>query len=141
MATSIKVPVPVALLDNDIHARSSIDKWRVSVEHYLSQDKEFEVFLDQEKTWTKLSVSQSSGQEDGEKRLCLDRMLALVAAYSPSMLYIEITEESNSMKSIWNMVRTFYQCLITEPAFVFLHYDSIRKPMSVHKCFLLDLFN
>ena len=103
----------------------------------MSLNNEFSPYL--EATWQKKSVSVANrGYTDDDdtveaavrktavqKCLILERMLGIVAQYSPSLLRNDIIKKSTNLAWIWKCIRRYYSFQQSEVNF--LKLSSIRK--------------
>ena len=98
---------------------NSFASWQSNLKYYLSLNNEFAQFLTAE--WQKSSVAHHGLRDDpapaeagverktaAQKAIVLDRMLGIVAQYSPSLLRNDIMKKSTSLASIWTRIRKYY---------------------------------
>ena len=111
MATTFRPPRPWVLTETE--SITSFANWQSNIQYYLSLNNEFSPYL--EATWQKKSVSVANrGYTDDDdtveaavrktavqKCLILERMLGIVAQYSPSLLRNDIIKKSTNLAWIW----------------------------------------
>ena len=113
MANAFRPPKPRELKDNG-ETITSFASWKSNILYHLSLNNEFAPFL--EATWQKSSVTIRGLAADADpipanerktaaqKNIHLERMLGLVAQFSPSLLRNEIVEKSLNLNWIWKRI-------------------------------------
>ena len=111
---------------------TSFAKWQSNLLFHLSLNNEFAPFLDTE--WKKKSET-NRGLEDGpssveievrktavQKNIILERMLALIAQFIPSLLRHDIIKKATSLNWIWKRIRKYCSFSQSETNFLKLHF-------------------
>jgi hypothetical protein len=121
--SSFRPPKQWSLTDNE--TISSFANWKSNMLYNLSLNDEFSQFLDSE--WSKKSVANRglSAKLMGtvtktatQRAIVLERMLGLVAQFSPSLLRTEIMKRSTSLEWIWTRLRKHYSFSASEANFL-----------------------
>ena len=121
--SSFRPPKQWSLTDNE--TISSFANWKSNMLYNLSLNDEFSQFLDSE--WSKKSVANRglSAKLIGtvtktatQRAIVLERMLGLVAQFSPSLLRTEIMKRSTSLEWIWTRLRKHYSFSASEANFL-----------------------
>ena len=102
MATTFRPPRQWVLTEEE--SINSFANWQSNLKYYLSLNDEFAPYLTS--NWQKSSVANHGLADDAEganaktavqKAIVLDRMLGIVAQYSPSLLRNDISKKSTSL--------------------------------------------
>ena len=115
---------------------SSFESWKSNTLFHLSLCNEFAPFLAAE--WSKASLANHGFADDGDevtdqakpktavqKGIALDRMLGLVAQYSPSLLRNDILKHSTSLSWIWKRLRRYFG--FSQSEVNFLRLSTIKR--------------
>ena len=131
MAVSFRPPRPWVLTEEE--TINSFANWQSNLKYYLSLNDEFAPYLTSE--WQKSSTPNHGLRSDAadapnrktavQKAIILDRMLGIIAQYSPSLLRNDITKKSTSLASIWTRIRKYYSFQQSEVNF--LKLSKIRR--------------
>ena len=131
MAVSFRPPRPWVLTEEE--TINSFANWQSNLKYYISLNDEFAPYLTAE--WQKASTAHHGLQDDAavianaktgaQKAIILDRMLGIVAQYSPSLLRNDIMKKSTSLASIWTRIRKYYSFQQSEVNF--LKLSKIRR--------------
>ena len=90
------------------------------MKYHLSLNNEFAAFIGDTATWSKKSVANRGFIDDVEpipetdrrtavqKNILLERMLGIIAQFSPSLLRDDILKKSTSLLWIWKRIRKHY---------------------------------
>ena len=122
----------------DTETITSFERWKTNCLFHISLTNEFAIFLEGE--WADKSVPNHGLQDDpadrldrktaAQKSIILDRMLALIAQFVPSLLQDDITTDATSLSWIWNRLRRYYSFSKSEVNFlkinVIRHEESER---------------
>ena len=114
---------------------STYASWKSNIEYHLSLNNEFSSFLDSSFTWSKQSV-KNRGLTDilvkevvtttaVQRNIQLERMLGIIAQFSPPLLRNDIIKRSLSLNWIWARLRKYYQFEQNEGNF--LKISTIRR--------------
>ena len=103
--------------------------WQSNLLYHLSLNNEFSNFLEAE--WQKKSVAHHGLQNDGvevvdvrnrktavQKSIQLDRMLGIIAQFSPDLLRNEILKNATSLSWIWKRIRKYFAFSQSEANFL-----------------------
>ena len=135
MAGSFKPPKQWVLSEHE--TITSFASWQSNILYHLSLNNEFAQFLDDDVTWQKKSVANRGLAADGDpvpaaerktgaqKNIVLERMLGLIAQFSPSLLRNDIIGKSLSLDWIWKRIRKHYSLQQSEVNF--LRLASIKR--------------
>ena len=113
MATTFRPPRQWVLTEDE--TINSFANWQSNLKYYLSLNDEFAPYLNA--NWEKASVANhglvsdpdgANAKTDVQKAIILDRMLGIIAQYSPSLLRNDIMKKSTSLNSIWTRIRKYY---------------------------------
>ena len=117
MTDKFRPPKQWVLTENE--KISSYSNWQSNMLYHLSLCNEFAPFLTTE--WQKQGVANRGLANDGEevtaaadrktavqKKILLERMLDLIAQFSPSLLRNDIIKRSISLSWIWQRIRKHY---------------------------------
>ena len=116
---------------------SSFCNWQSNLLYHLSLNNEFAAFIADGFTWQRKSVANRGLADDadtvtaaerktaGQKNIQLERMLGIIAQYTPSFLRNEIIKKSTSLKWIWQLVRKYYS--FSQSEVNFLKISDIRR--------------
>ena len=114
MATTFRPPRQWVLTEDE--TINSFASWQSNLKYYLSLNNDFAPYLTA--NWQKSSVAHHGLTDDpaggddrktaAQKAIVLDRMLGIVAQYSPSLLRNDILKKSTSLASIWTRIRKYY---------------------------------
>ena len=145
-ANSFRPPKQWALTENE--TITDYAKWQSNILYHLSLCNEFAPYLDA--TWGTASVANHGLADDPapaadqpanpdrktavQKSLILDRMLALIAQFAPSLLNKEIIKRSTSLAWIWTRIRKHYNFNQSEVNFLNIHAIK-RKPEERYETF------
>ena len=133
MATTFRPPRQWVLTEEE--TINSFASWQSNLKYYLSLNAEFAPYLAAD--WRKSSVANHGLADDPDtvaaadrktgvqKAIVLDRMLGIVAQYSPSLLRNDIMKKSTSLASIWTRIRKYYSFQQSE--INFLKLSKIRR--------------
>ena len=128
MATSFRPPKQWVLSEHE--TITSFASWQSNILYHLSLNNEFAPFLEDNATWQKKSVANRGLAADGDtvaanerktaaqKNIHLDRMLGLIAQFSPSLLRNDIIRKSLSLDWIWKRIRKHYSFQQSEVNFL-----------------------
>ena len=135
MANNVfRPPKPRELSDNN-ETITTFASWKSNILYHLSLNNEFASFLESE--WGKSSVANRGLVADGDdiaqnerktaaqKKIHLERMLGLIAQFSPSLLRNDIIDKSTSLSWIWKRIRKHYSFQQSEVNF--LRLSTIRR--------------
>ena len=110
----------------DSETITSFERWKTNCLFHISLTNEFAIFLEGE--WENTSVPNHGLQDDpadrlnrktaAQKSIILDRMLALVAQYVPSLLQDDVITEATSLSWIWDRLRRYYSFSKSEVNFL-----------------------
>ena len=135
MAGSFKPPKQWVLSEHETIA--SFASWQSNILYHLSLNNEFAQFLDAGVTWQKKSapnrglaadadpVPAADRKTAAQKNILLERMLGLIAQFSPSLLRNDIIGKSLSLDWIWKRIRKHYSLQQSEVNF--LRLASIKR--------------
>ena len=135
MAGSFKPPKQWVLSENE--TITSFASWQSNILYHLSLNNEFAQFLDAGVTWQKKSapnrglaadadpVPAADRKTAAQKNILLERMLGLIAQFSPSLLRNDIIGKSLSLDWIWKRIRKHYSLQQSEVNF--LRLASIKR--------------
>ena len=126
---TIKGPKPWMLQDNETF--ESFSKWSRNMTSYLSKQSECLPFISKDgrdKTWQKTSGGGAhrgltddagvDGTKKGVKLTNLTSMLDQIAQWAPHYLYHEIVDDSTSIESVWQIIRSYYHIQQSEVQFL-----------------------
>ena len=126
MADRFKPPKQWVLTENE--TISSYSNWQSNMLYNLSLCNDFAPFL--ETQWQKHGIQHRGLTDDGEdvvanerktavqKKIVLERMLGLIAQFTPSLLRNDIIKRSTSLSWIWQRVRKHYNFSQSEVNFL-----------------------
>ena len=127
MANSFKPPKQWCLTENE--NISSYSNWQSNMLYNLSLCNEFAPFLELE--WGKQDITNRGLVDDGDnitdaaarktavqKKIILERMLGLIAQFSPSLLRNDIIKRSTSLSWIWQRIRKHFNFSQSEVHFL-----------------------
>ena len=116
---------------------SSYSSWQSNLLYHLSLNNEFSAFIADTSTWQRKSVANRGLTDDPadvadrktapQKNIQLERMLGIIAQFSPALLRNDIIKKSTSLKWIWCRVRKHYSFSQSEVNFLKL-YSIKREP-------------
>ena len=133
MASSFRPPKQWVLQEKE--TITSFANWQSNLLYHLSLNNEFSAYLEAE--WLKKSVASHGFADDGEdapaatrktavqKAIQLDRMLGLVAQFSPSLLRNDIIKKATSLSWVWKRIRKYYS--FSQSEVNFLKLSSIQR--------------
>ena len=126
MADSFKPPKQWQLTENE--TMTSFANWQSNIMYHLSLNNDFGQFL--ELNWAKKSTPNRGLQADRHKtplqrNIILERMLALIAQFVPSLLRNDIIKKSTSLIWIWQRIRKHYSFAKSEVNF--LKLSNIKR--------------
>ena len=126
MADSFKPPKQWQLTENE--TITSFANWQSNIMYHLSLSDDFGQFL--ESNWSKKSTQNRGLQAVGNKtalqrNIILERMLALIAQFVPSLLRNDIIKKSTSLNWIWQRIRKHYSFAQSEVNF--LKLSNIKR--------------
>ena len=142
MADSFRPPKLEKLLENI--TISDYSAWQSNVLYHLSISRDYAPYLEAE--WSKQGVANRGLLDDADtveatvrktavqKKIILERMLALIAQFSPPLLRNEIIKRSTSLSWIWQRIRKHYNFAQSESNFLSLA-DIERKPDERYETF------
>ncbi len=116
---------------------SSFCAWQSSLLFYLSENNKYAWFLDPTSTWQRKSITNRGLVNDQEpvpegerktaaqKNIVLERMLAIIAQFSPPLLRNDIIKKSTSLSWIWQRIRKHYS--FSQSEVNFLRLNEIRR--------------
>ena len=131
MATTFRPPKQWTLSEEE--TITSFASWQSNLCYHLSLCNDFAPFLANAFTWGKSSVTNRGLQDDpndvaadvrktaAQKSIQLERMLGLIAQFSPSLLHNEITKRSTGLTWIWKRIRRHYSFSKSEINFLKLY--------------------
>ena len=118
---------------------TSFANWLSSINYHLSLNNEFSLFIEDSFTWSVQSVANRGLTDDGEdvaaaqrktaaqKKLQLERMLGLIAQFSPSLLRSDIIKKSTGLNWIWDRIRRYYSFSQSEVNFLRLSTIKLQE--------------
>ena len=116
---------------------SSYSSWQSNLLYHLSLNNEFSAFIADTFTWQRKSTANRGLTDDPDgtqdrktaiqKNIQLERMLGIIAQFSPALLRNDIIKKSTSLKWIWTRVRKHYSFSKSEVNFLKL-YSIKREP-------------
>ena len=102
---------------------------------HISVRDEFSTYIDPNFSWQKASVTNRGLVDDAQdaegrktavqKNIALDRMLGLIAQFSPDLLNNDIVNKSTSLNWIWNRIRKHYS--FSQSEVNFLKINTIKR--------------
>ena len=117
---------------------TSFYDWQSNLNFHLSQTTEFIPFIDRE--WAPKSATNRGFTDDGvevvdaaarktavQKCIVVERMLGLVAQFSPSLLRNDIIKRSTSLSWIWQRIRKYYSFTQSEVNFLKLSQIKLEE--------------
>ena len=128
MATTFRPPKQWVLSEHE--TITSFASWQSNILYHLSLNNEFAPFLEDNARWQKKSVANRGLVADADstpanerktaaqKNIHLDRMLGLIAQFSPSLLRNDIIRKSLSLDWIWKRIRKHYSFQQSEVNFL-----------------------
>ena len=143
MASAFRPPKPWKLKEEK-ESISSYENWQSNCLYNLSLSNEFAPFLTAQ--WRPQSVANRGLTDDpttvdaavrktaAQKAILLDRMLGLIAQWSPSLLRKDVMKYSTSLSWIWQRIRRHYGFAQSEVNFLKLCTIK-RKPDEEYETF------
>jgi len=105
---------------------TTFHEWRNSLEHHLSQEPEFEEFLEKSFSWKSSAENvKHRGLQSIDKAFQLRRFLAVIANLCPSHLQTAIVSESTGLRHIYKVILSHYQ--LTPSESTFMGFSAIRQ--------------
>ena len=116
---------------------TSFANWQSNMIYHLSLSNEFAEFIEPTAAWQKQSIVNRGLANDPntvpennrrtaiQKNILLERMLGLIAQFSPSLLRSDIIKHSTSLQWIWQRIRKHYSFCQSEVNF--LKLSSIKR--------------
>ena len=132
MALSIKGVKPTQLSEEE--TLTSYGRWQSTMVYCLSKEALWQRFLkpvkpdNQDSSWTKLSAdnpsrgllddSEASGKKKEDKVIELNAMLDYIAQWAPTLIRHDLINESTDMRTVWQMIRQYYNLEQSETHFI-----------------------
>ena len=123
---SFKPPKPWTLTEKE--TISSYSSWQSNMLYHLSLNNEFSPFIADTFQWQRSTIANRGLADDAgdaadrktaaQKNIQLERMLGIIAQFSPSLLRNDIIKKSLSLKWIWKRLRKHYSFSQSEVNFL-----------------------